>query len=417
MTHTIKLNGASKNGYLAQTILWLFWPVAFLPKYLQLPILIIIVLYYNKYTTKIQLDKYALLQSVWISVYALSIILNIITGKHDLARILATFNSLITAIIGLNCYVNGRHSYYDECTYYSLYKPGFIDLSIMIVLDFLYKILGERSVNVHIFNKTLAGVDWINGDEATRFIGFLDYPNVAVICTLILFPLAISYIRTKWGRIISLIYSLLIFGVIYDTNSRSGVIAFIVVLALIIITDKTLFNFVKRYKSLLVIIMLLALACSILMFKDKIMLTINDILSRRLGSTNMRESIYNGSLKKVMQDDPIMGLAVKDLFPGTVYPYGSHSTYIGVIYKTGITGALIYFASYIYIIVKIIKSTNKSAFKLLLAGCTVVIFAIISVEDIDGNALMFCLFNIILSLNLTNKTGSLSNLTEDCQGV
>ena len=69
-------------------------------------------------------------------------------------------------------------------------------------------------------------------------------------------------------------------------------------------------------------------------------------LYSRGGSNATRLKIYRNSIERVMNDSPFFGMGIKYML--TVrYPYGSHSTYIGVLYKVGIIGMLFFTIGFI----------------------------------------------------------------------
>ena len=103
-------------------------------------------------------------------------------------------------------------------------KYCFINLVILITLNLIYQ-LSASAKNVSILGHTLCGADWVEGVYTTRFYGFLDYANMVVFTVLFFYPLALK--RINKNKIVKLLITIGSFVTIYTTNSRSGLVLFL----------------------------------------------------------------------------------------------------------------------------------------------------------------------------------------------
>ena len=80
--------------------------------------------------------------------------------------------------------------------------------------------------------------------------------------------------------------------------------------------------------------------------------------SAREGSNATRGNIYSASIEKAFAESPLIGMGIKDLSPYDLIPYGSHSTYVGFFYKTGIIGLIIGTVLVLYLNYEIYKQSR-----------------------------------------------------------
>lgn len=79
----------------------------------------------------------------------------------------------------------------------------------------------------------------------------------------------------------------------------------------------------------------------LLLYKEDAENSIHSFILARAGSNHTRIQIYLESIKLAFENSPVWGMGIKHISE-TGYPLGSHSTYIGVFYKTGVTGTLLF---------------------------------------------------------------------------
>tara|TARA_B100001758_G_C18281876_1_gene542079 strand:- start:311 stop:1042 length:732 start_codon:yes stop_codon:yes gene_type:complete len=131
------------------------------------------------------------------------------------------------------------------------------------------------------------------------------------------------------------------------------------------------------------------------------------IYSRGEGSANTRMSIYIQTFSAFLER-PFFGWGTERDIKGLAYPLGSHSYYLGILYKQGVFGFLV-FVSMIIVIWKKLKGYSKHNNKLsefLSYGQLVLLVyffnSFTDVLDLDATTIMF-LWLILSLLIATNR--------------
>jgi len=374
-----------------------FWVIALMPKAVQMVLLTaLLCMMVFRTDRKLQPDRFFWMQVLCLGVYGLSIAANTILGEHSMSRVFAAVNTCAVTAVAVIFYHFYRRVQLD---YKRLGKYATINLLILIGLWLVFR-LTKGTFNLTILGRDLVVLDWVNGIEDNRFIGFLDYANLVVFQVLFFYPLAMIYLQRR--RVCSLIMTAMLFLAVEDTNSRTGLIlmALLILAYVILELQKSVFNLYKRrriqtwiFAGLLVVIG--AVACY-----DMILVIVDKIMGIRTGSNVMRLHIYSESIKKMWEESPLIGIGIKDMldFGEQKYPLGSHSTYIGMFYKIGVLGGTVYMFSLIAVAVAILKSRDKDRHQLMLKVCIVASLALMALEDIDGANWCVCYFYSLLAL-------------------
>lgn len=384
------------------------WILALLPKIIQLFLLVCWCLYLflskreKMLTSKISRGEIALaIYCVW---YLLSITFN--APKAQTTRVFASVNTISVWFISLFIYFAYRNMRIDKLF---LSKVALMDMLIMDILSMIY--LSIPSLNFHFLNREFIGSDWLNGVRTTRFFCFFEYSNLVAIFCLILFPLSLLSVVEYHSRLLGYIYCILSLLPIYASASRSGII-----LGCIMVLNGILYiraSLPRRRISngiIVSIICFLFLSCFILFAKIFIS-KFDFIFNSRSGSNNERFSMYRYSIIKMLDESPLIGCGIKETIPqfGEYIPLGSHSTYIGVLFKTGVVGFILFFTALLLIIKLIMANNGFSPYLYIFIAILIVYFVF---EDIDGaNWLLALLFGVAgcLSGNIVeNRYGRVS---------
>ena len=143
-----------------------------------------------------------------------------------------------------------------------------------------------------------------------------------------------------------------------------------------------------RLKTLIIIYIAMAVLviAVVLINIDSVATMAEAIFNVRPGSNSDRIRIYTDIINEISETSWIIGAGVKEMNETGVYPLGSHCTYLGILYKTGILGGIstaIGFASAIIMIVR--RSLRYKDWSALLFIClTALLMLFFAVEDIDG---------------------------------
>ena len=377
-----------------------FWVIAVLPKALQLVALgVLMCLAVLRSDRKLRPDRFVLLQGLCLLIYALSIVVNAILGQHAMSRVFAAVNTWAINLVALALYAFYRNM---ELDYRRIGKYSLINLLILIGLWLAFEI--TDGAKIMFWGRKLSDDDWINGLLDMRFMGFLDYSNLVIFCILFFYPLALRYLSQR--PLLCLGLTLLLFPVVSATNSRTGLVLVAVLLLayVLFVLQKIFFRIYRKYRPHTVLLCCaLVLVVGIAAF-DMAVGILQKFISLRAGSNSMRTFIYTESLTQMLTRSPVIGIGIKDLlafqadgYAMQYYALGSHSTYLGMFYKIGLLGGILYLLSLIAVFVPILKSRDKDNHMLMLKVCVLGAALMMLLEDIDGANWSICLFYLLLA--------------------
>lgn len=360
--------------------LMFFWIIALLPKAAQLILLGSVSVLEGLKLKKKKIDQYTIFQMLYLFIYLLSIIVNAILGIHERSRIQAAINTFLINCISLYVYIYLKN---NDLNINKVCKLCTVNLFVLNILAIISKTSSSSLNHIKIFGHTLTGADWLNGIQTVRFYGFLDYSNLVIFAVFFFIPYAIEYLEKRRFWLTLTIIST--FFTVYVTNSRSGLVLYLLLLFIYIFAGQSekLWLYVKKHRSSLFVITFLAFLILLFFFRTKLIGFYYSLLNSRVGSNNMRLNLYKTSMRRMMQESPLIGLGIKDLNPNG-YPFGSHSTYIGVFYKTGIIGGIIYILSVICLLIELVRRKVYSNTDLIKKTSIIFILILMFVEDIDG---------------------------------
>lgn len=378
-----------------------FWILVILPKAVQLVALgALAVLMWFRCGKEKPLGKFTLAQLFFLLIYGVSIAVNALAGEHTTDRIFAAVNTWTITAVALAMYHFCSHHKVDL---HRLGKLSLYNLGILILFWLVYTLTGGNSFFT-VMGHSLAGPDWVNGLYAPRFLGYMDYANLVVFSVLFFYALALIFLRDR--KLLSLGLTAVLFLVIESTNSRSGLVLYLLLFLAYFLFEmqKQFFTYYKQHKyALFGLAILAALVVSIACF-GFIAKVLEGIMGMREGSNNMRSTIYMQSLSIMWKQSPVIGIGIKDMLGD--YPLGSHSTYIGVFYKAGILGGLTYVICILATACKLIAGRDPDRRVVTLKICLLCAMLMMVFEDIDGANWCVCIFYMLLGLtnNITTNT-------------
>lgn len=365
-------------------------PIAICPKIVQLVIISLLVfVFFYKYGRTIlsaKLNDPALILLAYIFIYSISILYN--TPHNQLNRILASINTIGLWLLSLFVYIIYSNI---SLSFLKISRIALCNMIIMILMSLLYYLL--PTINIHFLGRSFVGQDWIDGEGTRRLLCFFEYANLVSIFCLIFFPLSLLQLAACKRMIFVVLYLVFAMFPIAACASRSGVMlgACMAIIGFFYVLKKKQYRVSNRVIFLFVSLLLLMMY---IFSKDYLFLEFDRIFSSRSGSNNTRFALYQFSLKKAFTESPLIGCGIKSTIPqfGANVPVGSHSTYIGVIYKTGILG-FVTFSYFIFSTVKyIFTATNRDPYCL---GFILIFLSCLFFEDADGaNWLLPLIFGI-----------------------
>ena len=378
---------------------WL-WAIILLPKPIQLLVFIsIIFLLLMRSKLKIKCDMISFLMIALASVHILAILYNIMVFKPDDLRCIGAVNTMILWPIAA-LYVMYYSNTYVNTSIIGKYCT--INLVIMLIpamiTAFMY--YGFNIEGFEIFGRHLYGTTYLSEEPTTKFFGFNDFSNINLFYIMFNLMLSLPYLNSKSKVVIIIILGIASFEV-FLIHSRLGMVIF---------TASVLFGFIDtivlKYRNLiLLILIIIAIIIIPVYFREIDALFTDKILYGNEDSTLYRIELLTTSIDKAWEYAPVWGMGIKEVFrPGEdfVAYLGSHSTYIGFFYKTGILGFILGIYIFIKANYKAIKgchTINNLRMMIMFLVSFIILFAI---EDVDGTNWSIFLYFSVLSL-LSNK--------------
>lgn len=379
----------NKLIYIFMKYLYVF---IFFNKYMQMGFivfLILLIIKENKF--KFNIAKEATPIFLVGIVNIISIIFNL-GGYHEKERIMAAFN---TAFLWCACgivysYVRTHNFNKDK-----IQKYMFLNIGILTTLSVIMIVLTKMGYSrVTILSRNLMRTDWLYGDKSLRFRGFLLYDNLVSQMYFLAFPFAYSYIETKGKPFLTFLFLIISTLPVIMCKSRMGIMLCVITICLLLPNTITK---TKKSKQALYLLYTLAILVIIGVKYGSIYNKIYDLINGRMGSTNTRMNIYRTSINMALTKSPLIGCGIKDMIGS--YPLGSHSTYVGLFYKTGIIGLLLGITG----IIKVLIPIKKLPLQYKIAGLCLCLMLITG--DLDGENWLILLFSILY--------GSLPALTKE----
>jgi len=226
---------------------------------------------------------------------------------------IAIFSGIIS-LIGLILWTTGVENY-TLVTPFNAVFSSLVDVPLI-----------KASTNMNILNK-----DWLLDQARPRSSALAPYPTALAGIMLFVLPF-IYYFQPQTAAKRVFKYTALILG----TWAFLSALSRISILALII-SGLLVFILSSRKKYLFIPLLVMAGFAALPFFIEGF----DWMLGLREGSSETRLSLYRTGIDFAMAQNPLLGVGIK---PRLIYlniPVGSHSTYVGALYKTGIIGLLI----------------------------------------------------------------------------
>lgn len=312
---------------------------------------------FKKYKEKDRLafPAEAMFCTAFIILYFLSLLINL--KNIPSPRVLASLNNLSFWVMGL-LVILAVHNSLSRENMLSLLKAfsafgllsslfvatayivWFITHKYIHIKSALYYLLPERMITL-IMEKaplvkysilpTLIGWDKLFRRDFPRTPAFNLYGTALGATMVFLIAMTLAYYTMTKRRRLLIVVLVLEFGALIMSLSRMSVMALI--LSALIVTSITRLN--KPSSRIVLAVVLIGIILVLILFPpQRIVRTFSDF---RKGSTVWRAHLYRTTLSQSLKK-PILGHGYKPRTEGTPVPIGSHSTYLGVIYKTGFLG-------------------------------------------------------------------------------
>ncbi|MDR1538593.1 MAG: O-antigen ligase family protein [Clostridiales bacterium] len=395
------------------------WLAIILPKIIQFIIFAgLLLLLLRKRNFKVKVDKIVKCVLLYVALHLFSIIFNMPEAQSGY-RVMAAFNTaFIWGIAAL------YYAYYKEnpISMGLMCKCMFTNALILIALSMLTLALNFYGFeSFKLFNMPLYVGDWLMGVRSYRLVAFMDFSNLVCLFYFLVFPFAYHYIlrySTRMKPPFPQIFLMLALVPVMLSHSRLGIaLAFLATGFIMAYKAKRLAATVIVGLTVLYMILLLNDASEAEALFDLAASFING----RQSSTDTRFELYEASLRMTMQESPIFGMGIKNMLRAA--PLGSHCTYIGIFYKTGVLGALLISYVFYALISQMLRVYRCMENPHLFAAYFIAFFLALSTEDLDGDNWLIILFFSMTAILLSRISSTLkqhkltSKQLEDCPRI
>jgi len=258
-------------------------------------------------------------------------------------------------------------------------------------------------------NPTIVSTDYVFGKPIPRFFGFEVYPTAMGALSFFSIVMSLAFYKITRRKILKIVI-FFEYLALFTSLSRIAIIAAIFCSTLI-----NIFLKIKKYSYFLFIQLFLLgiILSSFLLPLTKIWSFTAEF---RKGSTEFRKELYEVTLKEAIKK-PILGHGIKPRAEKFPVPVGSHSMYLGVIFKTGFVGFFTFSLFWLMIFLKWwkLRFTMKEEVYLkyvwfysgvAILGGLLWMFS----EDIDAPSIVtfiyFLIIGILVSLNKLKNQNS-----------
>lgn len=243
------------------------------------------------------------------------------------------------------------------------------------------------SVNIKIFYP-----DYTSLGKSQRLAIFSPYPTALAQLVLALFFLSLLVTKKAFHKFLLWVAC---FGVIYLTKSRGVAVSFLLCSTVFIY-----FNFQsKPFRASLGILFSLISLFIAVFYIDNIISFWRDFNSLRANSSNLRFYLYMYSIEYWLEENPIFGVGIKPRFDWLFIPLGSHSTFLGIFFRTGIVGGISFLSIHLTLFVFAYRALKKRSEVGLVLFVSYLSFQIYMVfEDIDAPQYLFLVYSIVIGL-------------------
>lgn len=401
---------------------WLFkylWLVVILPKELQFVTLgaLAAYLFYKskmRINFKENISKFVL---IYVAIHLVSIAVNF-PHVNSIGRLAAALNTALIWAIGVLFYQYYRTKKIDwsVCAYHL-----YLDLVILLGLNVVMILLAQTGLtHLSIIGRELYIDDWLNGNHIYRLQAFLEYSNLIPMMFFIAFPFAYRHFKDRYRDIrIEIATAVLLFLPVFFSNSRTGILLGGCMVLWVVYENlekksKVISRFVnsniekvrsvyhdnRRLTAIVAVVAALVLVLVLIVGAPKIYDFVMGFVNGRSGSSNTRFLIYKTSIIKAFNDNFLIGSGIKTMIGD--YPLGSHSSYIGFFYKTGLLGLAVIMVA----LIKMAKGIFDRYFKqnMLILMSVASLFLAMVFEDIDGADWLLVLFMAVMGIYLCNSS-------------
>lgn len=379
------------------------WIIIILPKVIQFFIYLFVMVYLGL-NKKIKLDDISKLLIGGIFVQLLAVIIQILFYQPDISRIFASINTMMIWLIAIFFYNVARNKAYDVKYISRLERYVSINIIILFIIYLASLVVKNNYYTIGGLQFAFRRVDYLASGTTTRFCGLMETvlgPSHMLMfsCPVLLF----SKYFTHNSKIRVGLLLLLTYITVFASHSRIGTVIGFITVVFAILSMMIESNISKKWIVIFVAGTIGIAGLFIVLKSRELVSLIYDFFYSRGGSNDARFAIYKNSIEKTINESPIVGIGIKYMLGD--FPYGSHCTYIGLFYKTGIIGSLLFMCAFFKIIKKLYKKYKIYSHTLLLFMSIMMYFGLLIFSDLDASnwviVSVFFVWGLLLNKNFS----------------
>ena len=371
------------------------WVLALLPKAAQFIALFLgvfaVLFYRRRDVANYKIPGPALCFFGMALVQLFSIMAQCALANVETERLLAAFNTMSVWIIGALFYLYATDGDWTPAEARKLVKYAVVNIFILFAIYIFSLTRSENVISLGGYQLILRRRDFLESGATTRFNGLMETVLGPSHLYCILAPLIVLYGQTDKKRLPVAFFAIIVgYYVVVETHSRIGLI---VATGICAISLAYLLARVDSISEPVKAALLLGLgACFLfaIVGADTIANYLDGVLNSRQGSNSARFAIYRESLTAVFAQSPLIGIGIKYDMPNG-FPYGSHCTYIGVLYKTGLLGFVLFLVALYGVFTGICRTLKGCGWAKTFLLVPILYLAFLVFADIDGTDWGICL--------------------------
>jgi len=263
------------------------------------------------------------LRSWWINVgafFGFIVVMKVVRNKVDIERMI----DYMIIPVAISCFVT-------TLAIFDIWQPHFRAL----IANYLPSSIVGSMLGMAMFDKMLVGYSWFFNSITVRSRGFFLYPTSYSTVLSMLIPFVFWKIRFgKKKKLYILILGLMIINLL-STTSRVSIISLLVGSLYMVISNRSLLS---RIFFLFPLLLVLLGAISL----ENVRNIFDTLLyARGRGSVESRTTVYEATVRGFLER-PIFGWGTERDIRESLFPAGSHSYYLSILYKNGIAGIFIF---------------------------------------------------------------------------
>lgn len=391
--------GKIKIGYrnLMEWMFLLLIPAVAMPKMVQLALFLGFSVLLVAFKPGVKWDFFAVLVTVYIGIYAISVIRRIWVSEIPNDRIFSTVNLILIWGIALIIYLYFLNG---DMAIDKIARAAFINVAGMFLIACiaaLYAAVYGYPNDVNLFGKNLFYWEW----TSFRFVGLMDYPTLVVAFEMLMYPWGSMWVRNKYDKRKGLavaVFTMMGFFPVMLCRSRSGYLLYwlsVLTLPLMGVIRRTK---KRQIRGLILFCGVVALVFLVLNV-DLCVTIVEKLLLMRKGSQISRSVVYSETWA-LIREYPILGYGVKIRSSWQEYVLGSHSSYLGFLYKSGIVGTTVLAIGFLEKTREMyrvcLKARSVYAAWIIISISVLYLFFIL--EDMDGANWLLCVWFAMLGI-------------------